>query len=59
MFMPHPNLSDEINRNIVQSEIEGGVFLDKLPVGAVIEMETANRFYELENRGDGKARRAS
>ena len=22
-FMPHPNLSDEVNRNIVQSEIEG------------------------------------
>ena len=24
LFMPHPNLSDEVNRNIAQSEIEGG-----------------------------------
>ena len=24
-FIPHPNFSDEVNRNIVQSEIEGGV----------------------------------
>lgn len=25
LFMPHPNFSDEVNRNIVQSEIEGGI----------------------------------
>ena len=30
MFRPHANLGDEINRNIVQSEIEGGVFLSDL-----------------------------
>jgi hypothetical protein len=54
LFMPHPNLSDEINRNICQSEIEGGVSLDRLPVGCVLEMETRNHFYELENRGNGK-----
>ena len=28
MFTPHPNLDDEVNGNIVQSEIEGGVFLE-------------------------------
>jgi len=31
MFMPHPNLGDDVNGNIVQSEIEGGVFLEGLP----------------------------
>jgi hypothetical protein len=55
MFEPHPNLSDEINHNIVQSEIEGGVSLDQLPTGALLEMETCNRFYELEYRGNGQA----
>jgi len=54
LFTPHPNLSDEINRNIVQSEVEGGVLLDHVPVGVVLEMETTNRFYEMENRGDGR-----
>jgi hypothetical protein len=39
-FMPHPNFSDEVNRNIVQSEIEGGVYLDELSEGAVLEVET-------------------
>jgi len=33
LFKPHPNLSDEVNRNIVQSEIEGGVYLDELSEG--------------------------
>ncbi|MBI3665793.1 MAG: hypothetical protein HY236_06130 [Acidobacteria bacterium] len=52
-FVPHPNLSDEINRNICRSEIEGGVFLRDLEVGAVLEIETRNHFYLLENRGHG------
>ena len=38
--MPHPNFCDEVNRNIVQSEIEGGVYLDELCEGAVLEVET-------------------
>lgn len=52
LFMPHPHFSDEINGNICQSEIEGGVFLDRLPLGAVMEMETQNRIYRLVNCGD-------
>jgi len=39
-FTPHPNFSDGVNRNIVQSEIEGGVYLDGLSEGAVLEVET-------------------
>ena len=31
LFAQHPNLSDEVNHNIVQAEIEGGVFLKDLP----------------------------
>jgi len=54
-FRPHPNLSDEVNRNIVQSEIEGGVHLDDLGEGAILEVETQNRLYTIVNCGQGKA----
>jgi hypothetical protein len=53
-FRPHPNFDDAINRAICQSEIEGGVSLNDLPVGAVLEIQTANTRYELEKCGDGK-----
>jgi len=53
-FMPHPNFSDEVNRNIAQSEIEGGVYLDNLSEGAVLEVETQNRWYTIVIRGHGE-----
>jgi hypothetical protein len=53
-FMPHPSLSDEVNRNIVQSEIEGGVCLDDLPEGAVLEVETQHHGYTIVIRGRGR-----
>jgi hypothetical protein len=55
LFRQHPNLSDEINRNIIQSEIEGGVCLDTLGQGAVLKVETQNHRYTLVNLGEGKA----
>ncbi len=48
---PVPNFSDEINRNIIQSEIEGGVHLNDLPEGAKLEVRTENRAYQLVNCG--------
>jgi hypothetical protein len=53
LFIPHPNLSDEVNRNIVQSEIEGGVCLDDLPEGAVLEVETQHHWYTIVIGGRG------
>jgi hypothetical protein len=53
-FMPHPNFSDEVNRNIVQSEIEGGVCLDGLPEGAVLEVETQHHGYTIVIDGRGR-----
>jgi hypothetical protein len=47
LFMPHPNLGDEVNCNIAQSEIEGGVNLDNLSDGEVLEVETQNRWYSI------------
>ena len=53
-FMPHPNFSDEVNRNIAQSEIEGGVCLDDLSEGARLEVETQNRWYSILIGGRGQ-----
>ena len=55
MFSPHKNLSDEINGNIIQSEIEGGVYLRDLPEPATLEVVTQNRPYTLVVRRDGTA----
>ena len=55
MFIPHPNLSDEINRNIVQSEIEGGVLLSALPPSTVLLIETQNHHYTAVLLGGSEA----
>ena len=55
MFQPHPNLGVGVNRNIVQSEIEGGVDLRALPRGAVLEVQTQNRWYRIVHAGWGEA----
>jgi hypothetical protein len=44
-----------VNRNIIQSEIEGGVYLDLLPEESTLEIETQNRLYTLVHRGGGEA----
>ena len=53
MFTPHPSLSDEVNRNIVQSEIEGGVFLEGLPPDTVLQIRTQHHFYTALLLGEG------
>ena len=53
MFQPHPNLSDEINNAIAESELEGGVFLDKVAVGKKLLVQTKNTLYTIERREDG------
>jgi hypothetical protein len=55
MFSPHQNLSDHVNRNIVRSEIEGGVYLKDLPDESTLEVVTQNRGYTLILRPDGLA----
>jgi hypothetical protein len=55
MFAPHPNLSDEVNRNIVQSEIEGGVFLEGLPPDTVLQIRTQHHDYTAQLLGEGCA----
>jgi len=55
LFRSHPNLSDEVNRNVVQSEIEGGVFLHNLPPATVLEIQTRHHCYEVVLLGDNSA----
>ena len=50
-FQPHSNLSDAVNGNIVQSEIEGGVHLRDLLPGTVLEVRTQNRAYTILYQG--------
>lgn len=44
-FTPHPNLSDDVNCKIVQSEIEGGVFLSNLKPRTVLQIQTCHHCY--------------
>jgi hypothetical protein len=53
LFVANPHLSDEVNRNIIQSEIEGGVYLRDLSPGSVLSIQTRNRVYEMVVLGDG------
>lgn len=55
LFQSHPNLGDAVNYNCIASEVEGGVFLDRLPEGTVLRVETQNRAYTLVHRGNGQA----
>jgi hypothetical protein len=43
-----------VNRQIVQSEIEGGVHLRNVLPGTVLEIRTQNHAYTLRYEGDGQ-----
>lgn len=55
MFSPHPNLADDVNSGIVQSEIEGGVFLNDLPPSTVLEIQTMHHRYTAVLLGGSEA----
>jgi hypothetical protein len=55
LFMAHRCFSEEVNGNIAQSEIEGGVHLDELSEGAVLQVETQHHSYTIVNRAGGQA----
>ncbi|MGO9263130.1 MAG: hypothetical protein ACLQU1_43655 [Bryobacteraceae bacterium] len=42
-----PGWPEIINRKMIQSEIEGGVHLYRLPPGTVLEVQTQNRVYTI------------
>ena len=54
LFTPLPGLNEGINQNACPSEKEEGLCLDNLKVGDLLELETKNRTYVIENRGNGQ-----
>lgn len=55
MFRPHANLSRDVNRNMITSEIEGGVFLDQLQLNSVLFIQTQHRCYKAVMQGGNQA----
>jgi|SRR5450759_3483089 hypothetical protein len=55
LSVANPHFSDSVNRNIIRSEIEGGVYLRDLSPGSVLSIQTMNRVYEMVVLGDGAA----
>ncbi len=55
LFTPSPYFDETVNRNIVQSQIEGGVHLSHVLPGTVLEVETQNRAYTIRYEGSGLA----
>ena len=53
LFAQQPNFSDAINRNLIQSEIEGGVDLRRVSPGTVLEVQTRNHVYRIVSEQDG------
>ena len=53
LFAGLNSFSSDVNRRIIQSEIEGGVQLGDLPDGAELAVDTENRSYRLQVRSDG------
>jgi hypothetical protein len=52
IIMQHPNLSDDINANLLRLELNGGVHFDKLPAGAIVEVQTRNTLYTVRKEID-------
>jgi hypothetical protein len=52
-FSSSEHWSDTVNRNLAQSEIEGGVDLRQVPAETVLQVKTRNRFYTIVNKGQG------
>jgi len=50
-----PYFSDAVNRNVVESEILGGVHLRDLPPETVLEVQTQNHIYRIVHKGWGQA----
>jgi hypothetical protein len=55
MFQTSAHFCDAVNRNVVQSEVEGGVYLRDLRPGSTLLFETRNRVYEMVFLGDRAA----
>lgn len=51
----HSNLGIDINKNIVASELNGGVWLKDMPVGTRILVQTRNTLYTIDVTEKGES----
>ena len=51
-FGGHPNLSEQINENIRESDILGGVYLKDIAIGGGLKITTKNSLYTLRRVSD-------
>lgn len=49
----HNNISDQLLTAIQKSEIMGGAWIDKLPVGKGLKVQTQNTLYIIRREADG------
>ena len=54
--MPHPVRCDEIDHEAGQPESEVGVYVDELPDGTTLEVETRHHRYKITKGGDTQVR---
>ncbi len=54
MSSSNEHWSSDVTRNLVQSEIEGGVHLRNLPPNTVLKVRTENHAYTIVHKGDGE-----
>ena len=52
--MEHPNLTPEINAAIAESELQGGIFVEKLPLGRSLKVQTQNTLYTITRVAEGQ-----
>ena len=52
-FKPHPGLTPETNAAIIESEINGGIYLKDLPPGGTLKVITKHRVYTIHRLSNG------
>ena len=55
LWKVHPNFAGIVNRNIIQSEIEGGVHLREVASRTLLFIQTRNRTYTMVALGGSRA----
>jgi hypothetical protein len=55
MHQDNPHLSKEINDNLRDMELNGGIWYSKLPIGSRVEVVTKNTRYQIEKRSEDES----
>lgn len=53
-MQPHPNLSDDLNFNLLKSEQDGGIHIGKIPANSGMRVQTKNTLYTFRRDNEGR-----